>query len=97
MTTVGLAGAEPEAAWESCRTGAWDRPTAGICEEYVQTNLVVLPQEDAFDFLRFCGRNPKPCPLIEVTDPGDPEPKLTAAGADLRTDAPATPSHLPTT
>ena len=76
MTTVGLAGAEPEAAWEACRTGAWDRPTAGICEEYVQTNLVVLPQEDAFDFLRFCGRNPKPCPLIEVTDP-----KLTAAGA----------------
>ena len=41
---------------------------------------------DAFDFLRFCGRNPKPCPLIEVTDPGDPEPRLTAAGADLRTD-----------
>jgi len=88
LTTVGLAGAEPEAAWEACRTGAWDRPTAGICETYVQTNLVVLPLEDAFDFLRFCGRNPKPCPLIEVTDPGDPEPKLTAAGADLRTDLP---------
>jgi uncharacterized protein YcsI (UPF0317 family) len=45
-----------------------------------------LAHEDAFDFLRFCGRNPKPCPLIEVTDPGDPEPRLTAAGADLRTD-----------
>jgi uncharacterized protein YcsI (UPF0317 family) len=84
LTTVGLDN--PEAAWEACRTGAWDRPTAGICEEYVQTNLVVLPHEDAFDFLRFCGRNPKPCPLIEVTDPGDPEPGLTAAGADLRTD-----------
>jgi uncharacterized protein YcsI (UPF0317 family) len=84
LTTAGLAN--PEAAWEACRTGAWDRPTAGICEEYVQANLVVLPYEDAFDFLRFCGRNPKPCPLIEVTDPGDPEPGLTAAGADLRTD-----------
>lgn len=78
----------PEALWEACRTGTWDRPTPGVCEEYVQTNLVVLPQADAFDFLRFCGRNPKPCPLIEVTDPGDPEPSLTAAGADLRTDVP---------
>ena len=88
MTTVGLAGGNPEAAWEACRTGAWDSPTAGICEEYVQANLVVLPWAEAFDFLRFCGRNPKPCPLIEVTDPGDPEPRLTAAGADLRTDLP---------
>jgi uncharacterized protein YcsI (UPF0317 family) len=88
LTTVGLAGAEPEAAWEACRTRAWDSPTAGICEDYVQANLVVLPQTEAFDFLRFCGRNPKPCPLIEVTDPGDPEPRLTAAGADLRTDLP---------
>lgn len=78
----------PESLWESCRTGEWDRPTPGICGEYVQTNLVVLPQADAFDFLRFCGRNPKPCPLIETTDPGDPEPKLTAPGADLRTDLP---------
>lgn len=86
MSTIGLA--DPEAAWEACRTGAWDRPTAGICKAYVQANLVVLPQADAFDFLRFCGRNPKPCPLIEATDPGDPEPRLTAAGADLRTDLP---------
>jgi len=54
----------------------------------VQTNLVILPYSSAFDFLRFCQRNPKPCPLIEVTDPGDPEPKLTAKGADLRTDLP---------
>jgi uncharacterized protein YcsI (UPF0317 family) len=65
-----------------------DQPTPGICQEYVQTNLVILPRSDAFDFLRFCQRNPKPCPLIEVTDTGDPEPKLTAAGADLRTDLP---------
>ncbi len=89
MTTIDLAGAGPEAAWEACRKGAWDRPTSGICEGYVQTNLVVLPERDAFDFLRFCGRNPKPCPLIEVTDAGDPEPRLTASGADLRTDLPS--------
>ena len=78
----------PQDLWEACRTGEWDWPTPGVCGAFVQTNLVVLPQADAFDFLRFCGRNPKPCPLIEATDPGDPEPKLTAAGADLRTDLP---------
>jgi uncharacterized protein YcsI (UPF0317 family) len=49
---------------------------------------VVLPREDAYDFLVYCQRNPKPCPLIEVTDPGDPEPKMSAPGADLRTDLP---------
>jgi uncharacterized protein YcsI (UPF0317 family) len=49
---------------------------------------VVLPEADAFDFLRFCVRNPAPCPVLEVTDPGSPEPAQTAAGADLRTDVP---------
>ncbi len=88
ITAADLATAGPESAWEACRTGAWDRPTPGICRDFVQTNLVILPYEDAFDFLRFCLRNPKPCPLIEVTDPGDPEPRLNAAGADIRTDLP---------
>jgi uncharacterized protein YcsI (UPF0317 family) len=48
----------------------------------------VLPAEDAFDFMRFCQRNPKPCPLLEVTDTGSAEPAQTAPGADLRTDVP---------
>jgi uncharacterized protein YcsI (UPF0317 family) len=48
----------------------------------------MLPEADAFDFLRFCVRNPKPCPVLEVTDPGSPEPAATAPGADLRTDVP---------
>jgi uncharacterized protein YcsI (UPF0317 family) len=50
--------------------------------------MVILPKEQAFDFLVFCQRNPKPCPLLEVTEPGDPEPKTLAPGADLRTDVP---------
>jgi uncharacterized protein YcsI (UPF0317 family) len=83
-----LAIAKPQDLWEACRTVEWDRPTAGLCKGFTQTNLAILPREDAFDFLRFCQRNPKPCPIIEVTDPGDPEPKLTAAGADLRTALP---------
>jgi uncharacterized protein YcsI (UPF0317 family) len=47
-----------------------------------------LPEEYAFDFLKFCVRNPKPCPVLEVTEAGSPEPPVTAPGADLRTDVP---------
>ncbi len=70
------------------RQGKWRKPTAGLAPGFVQVNLVILPRELAFDFLLFAQRNPKPCPVIEVTDPGSPEPKLTAPGADLRTDVP---------
>ena len=45
-----------------------------------------LPKEAAVEFATFCTRNPKPCPLIEITAPGDPEPVRSAPGADLRTD-----------
>jgi uncharacterized protein YcsI (UPF0317 family) len=62
--------------------------TAGLGQGYVQANLAVLPKEYAYDFLLFCQRNPKPCPLIEVTDVGSPEPVGVAPGADLRTDIP---------
>jgi uncharacterized protein YcsI (UPF0317 family) len=55
---------------------------------YVQANLVVVPRELAFDFLLFCQRNPKPCPLLDVTEPGSAEPRFVAPGADLRTDVP---------
>ena len=48
----------------------------------------MLPRDYAYDFLLFCQRNPRPCPLIEVTDVGSPEPVGVAPGADLRTDIP---------
>jgi uncharacterized protein YcsI (UPF0317 family) len=72
----------------ACRSGSWTSPTSGLALGYQQANLVVLPQEYAFDFLLFCHRNPKPCPLLDVTDPGSAEPRRAAAGADLRTDLP---------
>src|SRR5688572_19531794 len=72
----------------ACRAGAWTGPTPGLALGYVQANLVVLPSEYAFDFLLFCHRNPRPCPLLDVTDPGDPEPKVVAPTADVRTDVP---------
>lgn len=70
------------------RRGDWQAPTAGLAPGFAQANLVVVPREMAYDFLVFCHRNPKPCPLIDVTDPGSPEPALAAPGADLRTDLP---------
>lgn len=71
------------------RLGEFAGVTSGLAMGHVQANLVVLPKELAFDFLLFCQRNPKPCPLLDVTEPGDPEPRLCAPGADLRTDVPA--------
>jgi uncharacterized protein YcsI (UPF0317 family) len=79
-------GADVRAA---CRRGELTGPTPGLALGLVQANLVILPQDWAFDFLLFCQRNPKPCPLLDVTEPGDPEPQLVAPGADLRTDLPA--------
>ena len=73
----------------ACREGALTGPTPGLALGFVQANLVMLPRDWAFDFLLFCRRNAKPCPLLDVTDPGDPEPKAVAPGADLRTDLPA--------
>ncbi|HQU44280.1 MAG: DUF1445 domain-containing protein [Planctomycetia bacterium 21-64-5] len=63
-------------------------PTAGLAPGFVQTNLVVLPLTVAEEFAEFCRLNSRPCPLIEQTGPGDPEPKRSAPGADLRTDVP---------
>lgn len=70
------------------RRGEWTGPTKHRVPGFVKCNLVVVNQAHAFDFLLFCQRNPKPCPVVEVTDPGDPEPKFSAPGADLRTDLP---------
>jgi uncharacterized protein YcsI (UPF0317 family) len=70
------------------RTGAFAGPTAGLAAGVAQANLVILPAEQAADFHRFCLANPKPCPLLEVTNPGDPVPHTLAPTADLRTDLP---------
>jgi len=72
---------------ELIRTRQWTKPTSGAAAGYVQANLVMLPKEAAFNFLLFCVRNPKPCPILDVLDPGKFEPYI-APGADLRTDLP---------
>jgi uncharacterized protein YcsI (UPF0317 family) len=70
------------------RSGELTGPTPGLAPGYVQANLVVVPRDLAFDFLLFCRRNPKPCPLLDVCDPGSPEPRQVAPGADVRLDVP---------
>jgi uncharacterized protein YcsI (UPF0317 family) len=69
------------------RSGAFSGATAGLAPGRVQANLMALPREAAFEFLLFCQRNPKPCPLVEVVEAGRVEPAC-APGADLRTDLP---------
>ncbi|MAM59729.1 MAG: hypothetical protein CMN25_20665 [Salinicola sp.] len=70
------------------RHGHWQRHTSGLAPGYAQANLVILPARYAEDFLRFCQRNPRACPLLDVTDPGDPHPRTLGADIDLRHDVP---------
>jgi uncharacterized protein YcsI (UPF0317 family) len=70
------------------RREKWVKPTAGLAMGYAQANLVILPRKYAFDFLLFCQRNPKPCPLLEVLDPGKFRTEFLSKNADIRTDIP---------
>jgi uncharacterized protein YcsI (UPF0317 family) len=71
------------------RSGRLLGRTSGLAPDYLQANLVILPSELADDFRRFCELNPKPCPLLEVNEPGNWEPRHVAPGADIRTDLPS--------
>ena len=73
---------------QQIREGKLLKPTCGLAPGFTQANLVVLPEEYAFDFLLFCQRNPKPCPVLEVLESGKYEPVLTTPGADIRMDIP---------
>ena len=61
------------------RKGELTGPTTGMCNGYAQGNLVVLPKALAWDFLLFCQRNPKACPLLEVAQASEPLPNLAKA------------------
>lgn len=76
----------PVQARQAFRTGT-RRPTAGWSLGYAQANLIAVPVDWAYDVLLFCQRNPKPCPVLDVTDAGATTTVL-ADDADLRTDLP---------
>lgn len=86
MTSI--ADLKPQEARQWIREQRWQKPTAGMANGYTQANLAILPRSLAFDFLLFCQRNPKPCPILDVTDPGSPVPSLVAPDANLLTDIP---------
>jgi len=77
-----------QAARRAIRAG--DRPphTAGLAQGFVQANVVILERAWADDFLRYCQRNPKPCPLLAMSEPGDPTLPTLGAELDIRTDVP---------
>ena len=70
----------------ACRSGGFDGPTTGLAPGYVQGNLAILPRDWAEEFLRFCIANPKPCPLLGISEPGDPRLATLGADFDIRTD-----------
>jgi uncharacterized protein YcsI (UPF0317 family) len=70
------------------RSGAHRGPTSGIAPGFVQGNLAILPQSLADDFFRFCQYNPKPCPLLCASEPGDPRLPALGEDLDIRTDLP---------
>ena len=82
------AALESKALRAESRSGDYKVNTPGKAMGFVQANLVVVPQKYAFDFLLFCQRNPKPCPLLEVVEAGSVEAGRLAPGSDIRTDLP---------
>ena len=79
---------KPSEFRQAVREGRHTGPTAGFCPGYAQANLVALPRDLAFDFLLFAQRNPKACPLLEVTDTGSRVLQEIAPGADIASDIP---------
>ena len=61
MNATALRGADIRA---QARSGLLAGPTCGLAPDYLQANLVILPEDLAFDFLRFCQATPKPCPIL---------------------------------
>jgi uncharacterized protein YcsI (UPF0317 family) len=87
VTPLPPSGLSARAVRAGCRKGSFTGPTSGQAYGMVQANLMILPAAYADDFYRFCELNPKPCPLIEVLQPGEVEPRA-APGADIRSDLP---------
>jgi len=71
---------------EKIRNNNFNQPTCGFAKDYIQTNLVIVTNDYADDFEKFCNLNPKPCPIIEKLDSGSYTPYKSAPSADIRTD-----------
>lgn len=70
------------------RLGQYTRHTAGLAVGKLQCNLAILPQQYAADFIEFCKRNPKPCPIVGISESGQPKINALGPDIDIRTDIP---------
>jgi uncharacterized protein YcsI (UPF0317 family) len=84
-----LKAGDPDAMRAVIRSGAYEGHTAGLGQGFLQANLAILPEAYALDFMRYCQRNPKPCPLTGVSDTGNPRMATLGRDIDIRTDVPA--------
>ena len=82
------AASEVGAIRERIRSGSFGGHTSGLAPRHVQGNVVILPADLAGDFLLFCQRNPKPCPLLAVSEAGQASLPPLGADLDIRTDVP---------
>lgn len=79
---------DPRAVRGAARSGTFTGQTSGLAHGHVQGNVAILPREYAGEFERFCQRNPKPCPVLAIGDPGDPRLPTLGTDVDIRTDVP---------
>ena len=80
--------AAPSEVRRLIREGILTGQTSGMCAGYAQANMVILPRELAYDFLLFTQRNPRPCPVLEVSDVGSRSLRFLAKDADIARDFP---------
>lgn len=81
-----LKAASAQQVRAAIRTGSYGGHTSGLAAGKLQCNLAILPERFALDFLRFCQRNPKPCPVVGVSDSGDPFLPTLGSEIDIRSD-----------
>ena len=84
-----LRDANQQTVREVIRAGNYQGHTAGLAKGYLQANLVIVEDVYALDFMRYCQRNSKPCPLVGVSDTGNPMMTTLGSDIDIRTDVPS--------
>lgn len=75
---------------QAIRQGKITGSTSGMGKGLVQANLVILPKQYSHDFLQFCQLNPKPCPLVGMSQqPGQIILDSLGSDVDIRRDIPS--------
>ena len=89
VSNKSLQNADQQTVREAIRSGTYQDHTASLAAGYLQANLVIVEDFYALDFMRYCQRNPKPCPIVGVSDTGNPMMTTLGQDIDIRTDVPS--------